>query len=109
MLEQPDPASGSEKRSAKHVVWGITVVIAFLSVFGTFVQLLWNWLMPSIFGLRNVTYLEAIGLLLLSRLLFGRMGQRRDHSGYLTGKYGFRSLIGRDRSQENSTTEVHTN
>jgi len=55
--------------------------------------------MPSIFGIRDVTYLQAVGLLLLTRLLFGRMGQRRDHSGYLTGKYGFRSLLGRNRAK----------
>lgn len=95
MFEKQNAAAGTEKRGVKHVVWGIAVVLAFVLVFGLFVQLLWNWLMPAIFGLRPITYLQAIGLLLLIRVLFGRMGQRRDHAGYLTGKYGFRSLIGR--------------
>ena len=95
MSEKQNAGSGNEKRGVKHVLWGIVFVLAFVLVFGLIVQLLWNWLVPGIFGLRAITYLQAIGLLLLIRVLFGRMGQRRDHAGYLTGKYGFRSLIGR--------------
>lgn len=30
---------------------------------------LWNWLMPSIFGLRSITFLEALGLNVLSAIL----------------------------------------
>jgi hypothetical protein len=67
---------------------GILFILAI--VLGFIVQLLWNWLMPEIFGLKRITMLQGIGLLVLARLLFGRMGQRRDHAGYLTGKYGFR-------------------
>jgi len=106
MTEQRNTASEGEKRGAKHVVWGIAMVLAFIFLFSIFVQLLWNWLMPGIFGLREITYPQAAGLLLLSRLLFGRVGQRRDHAGYLTGKYGFRSLLRSGSSQDNSTSGV---
>lgn len=93
MFEKQNAAAGSEKRGVKHVAWGVAIVLAFILAFGFIVRLLWNWLMPDIFGLGVITYLQAIGLLLLVRVLFGRMGQRRDHAGYLTGKYGFRSLM----------------
>ena len=33
------------------------------------VMVLWNWLMPTIFGLITLTYWQAGGLLLLSKLL----------------------------------------
>ena len=33
-------------------------------------QLLWNWLMPIIFGLPKITLLHALGLLTLSNLIF---------------------------------------
>ena len=33
-------------------------------------QLLWNWLMPTIFGLTKITILQAAGLLLLSGFIF---------------------------------------
>jgi len=32
--------------------------------------LLWNWLMPDIFGLPKINLLQTIGLLLLSNLFF---------------------------------------
>lgn len=34
------------------------------------VMLLWNWLMPGIFGLKTITIWQAGGLFLLSRILF---------------------------------------
>lgn len=30
----------------------------------------WNWLMPAIFGLKTISFLQAFGLLILSGLLF---------------------------------------
>ena len=50
----------------------ITVVLVIIVAgFAPSVQHLWNWLMPSIFGLRLITFWEALGLLGLSWLLFG--------------------------------------
>jgi len=50
--------------------------------FGAVVMLLWNWLMPGIFGLSTVSFWQALGLLILFRILFGgfigRAGKRRD-------------------------------
>jgi hypothetical protein len=42
-----------------------------VTVFGWATKELWNWLMPSIFGLRPITFFEAIGLCLLGKILFG--------------------------------------
>ncbi len=109
MTEQADTGEGRGSRGARHVFWGIAFVLVFLLVFSAAVQLLWNWLMPAIFGTRTITYFQALGLLLLSRLLFGRMGQRRDHAGYLTGKYGFRRLIGRETERDIASRDVSGN
>jgi len=38
------------------------------------VMLLWNWLMPAIFGLVSIGFWQALGILVLCRLLFGRFG-----------------------------------
>ena len=35
------------------------------------IMLLWNWLMPGIFGLVTIGYLKALGLYVISRILFG--------------------------------------
>ena len=39
--------------------------------FGQAVLHLWNWLMPSLFGLSAITFWQAVGLLSLSWILFG--------------------------------------
>ena len=41
------------------------------AVFGELIMHLWNWLMPSLFGLKPVTFLQGLGLLVLGKLLFG--------------------------------------
>ena len=42
------------------------------------VMALWNWLMPSLFtGARTIDYWQALALIVLSRLLFGRGGRWR--------------------------------
>lgn len=47
------------------------MVVAVVALVTVVVEHLWNWLMPSIFGLRMITYWEAMGLLVLSKLLLG--------------------------------------
>jgi hypothetical protein len=44
--------------------------ISLMALFGGFVMLLWNWLMPDIFGLGTVNYWQAWGLMILSWILF---------------------------------------
>ena len=56
-------------------VIGITILgIGAAFLFGLVIMWLWNWLMPTIFGLPEVTYWQGIGLLILSSILFGRLG-----------------------------------
>lgn len=40
-------------------------------IFGLIVLPLWNWLMPMLFHLPSINYGEAVGLYVLSSLLFG--------------------------------------
>lgn len=61
-------------RIAKLFVVGIIAISVFAVGFGEAVLHLWNWLMPALFGLRPITYWQALGLLALCWILFG--GQR---------------------------------
>ena len=45
------------------------------------VMLLWNWLLPPLFGWKEIAYLQAGGLLILGRLLFGGFHGRCCHGG----------------------------
>ena len=49
----------------------VAVAVAFISLLLGFpVMWLWNWLMPTIFGLKTITFWQAVGLMFLSSLLF---------------------------------------
>jgi hypothetical protein len=47
---------------------------AFIAIGGEVVMHLWNWLLPALFGWRQITLWQALGLLVLSRILFGNLG-----------------------------------
>jgi len=53
---------------------GLLGMAIFAAIGGLIVMLLWNWLAPELFGLRLVTFWQAIGLLALCRILFGGFG-----------------------------------
>ncbi len=56
----------------------LPLVLAGIALFTFFVMRLWNWLMPAIFGLHLITYWQALGLLILCKILFGGFrGARR--------------------------------
>ncbi len=58
----------------------VAIVIVAFTAFGFVVAHLWNYLMPELFGLRTITFWQAVGLMALGRLLFG---------GFRPGRGGF--------------------
>jgi len=54
-------------RIAKFAVLAIVAV----AVFGFIVMSLWNWILPPVTGWHPITYWQALGLLVLSKILFG--------------------------------------
>ena len=56
------------------VIGMVLLGIAACFAFGLVIMLLWNWLMPMIFGLTVITYWQGIGILALASILFGRFG-----------------------------------
>jgi hypothetical protein len=54
------------------LIFGIIFIAAISLVF----MLLWNWLLPVLFGIKAIDYLQALGLLLLSKILFSGVGMR---------------------------------
>jgi hypothetical protein len=49
-------------------------IVLFTFLGGAVVMRLWNWLLPPIFGWREVTFWQALGFLALCRILFGGLG-----------------------------------
>ena len=66
---------------------GFFFVLVFIAVLSLVVMVLWNWLMPMIFGITAITYLQALGLLILSKILLTGIGKRPSPYYYNRRKY----------------------
>jgi membrane protein required for beta-lactamase induction len=53
------------------IATAFTAIILLVLVITIPVMLLWNWLMPDIFGLPTITFWQAMGLSALGNFLFG--------------------------------------
>jgi hypothetical protein len=49
----------------------VVLVAVAITVFSFVTMHLWNWVMPAVFGLRTITWLQALALLVLGKILFG--------------------------------------
>ena len=58
-------------RTVGKVILGVIAAAAFALVIGALAMVLWNWLMPMIFGLTTINFWQAFGIVLLAKLLFG--------------------------------------
>jgi hypothetical protein len=61
---------------------GVAAAAIFCFLLGLAVKLLWNWLMPELFGLPQIGYWQAVGILALCHLLF------KSHSSHHRGDKG---------------------
>jgi hypothetical protein len=65
---------------AKIALWklcGLTII----ALLGIVIMLLWNWLLPDIFGFSGINFWQALGLFALVRILFGNFGGGRHWLG----------------------------
>ena len=86
-----------EKRKRNPVKWffrflgfgilGAIGIAVFGFLFGYFVMLLWNWLMPMLFHLDTITFWPAVGIVILAKMLFGGFGHHGHHRDYARDHY----------------------
>ena len=55
----------------------LPIGILAIAIFGFGVMSLWNWLVPAVFGGKLITFWQAIGMLVLSRILVGGFSRPR--------------------------------
>lgn len=60
------------------IIGGVFLAAALALLFGLLVMVLWNWIMPEVFGLPPLTYWQSWGIVLLAHILF-KAGGHRDH------------------------------
>jgi len=64
----------------KRLIWiaplAMLGIALFIAIGGEVVMHLWNWNLPAVFGWRQITFWQALGLFALCRILFGDLGMR---------------------------------
>ncbi len=65
-------------RGTKFLAWFVLGLLA-VALVGFITMSLWNWLVPVIFNGPLITFWQAMGLLLLSKLLFWGFGGKKQH------------------------------
>lgn len=63
------------------------MAIAYVAVFSLITMLLWNWLVPDIFKGPAITYLQSVGLIVLSQILLRGFGRGCRHSHWKKHEY----------------------
>jgi hypothetical protein len=78
----------------KKWLWFIPLVLAAATlgvfVFSGVVMLLWNGILPAVLHVGTITILQAAGILLLARMLFG--GRRRRMAGGCHDRRRFKKM-----------------
>ena len=102
--------------------WMIVPLVIFgVAGLGWVVMALWNWLIPTLFaGGKEIDYWQALGVLLLSKILFGGLRghgcRERWHKNRLEQmtpeerekfQTGMRSCCGGKNKHEDSSSEAH--
>ena len=77
----------------KRIFMFVIFFIAAVLLFGTIVMGLWNAILPAVIGVKTITFIQALGILLLSKILFGGFGRRG-------GWHGGRHNAWRNKLQE---------
>lgn len=69
-------ANQQEEQQQAENIKNAAAVGAMIGVFvkPLMLMLLWNWLMPGLFGLATIGYLKAFALWMISRILFDKHG-----------------------------------
>jgi Ca2+/H+ antiporter, TMEM165/GDT1 family len=78
----------------KRAIFIPIAIVAGVSIFGTLTMYLWNEILPGVLGVHTITFWQAIGILILSKIIFsgfhgghGRHGFHRKHALELREKW----------------------
>ncbi len=80
--------------TALGILGGIAIGVIAIAAMSLAVMYLWNWLAPSVFKLPTIKFKHALGLLVLSKLLFGGFG------GWHGGNRGFHHGMKHEQCKE---------
>ncbi len=70
-----------KNRVAKMILFFIILAPLFAFAIGSIVMLLWNYALVPVLHISTVTFWQALGILVLSKILFSSFGGRHRHRG----------------------------
>jgi Ca2+/H+ antiporter, TMEM165/GDT1 family len=91
-------ARNMKRNRVGKVLTVVAFATLFATAFGYIVMRLWNWLMPGLFGLHVIGFWQAVGLLVLSKILFGGFHGR--HGGHMQWRHRMRERWGHMTPEE---------
>jgi hypothetical protein len=62
-------------------------IAAVIALLGWVVMSLWNWLLPGLLGIKAISFAQALGVLILSRILFGGLRGPGFGGGFGPGRW----------------------
>ena len=71
----------------KKILLGIIIFAAAISAFSAVVMGLWNTILVSVLAVKAITFFQAMGILVLCKILFGSFGPRGGFRGR-PGRFG---------------------
>jgi hypothetical protein len=89
------------------VLAGLVLIPAFLVLCGAVTMWLWNWLMPVIFKLPTITFWQAVGILILSHILF-KGGHLKKSGRSHWKKEKIRHRMGQDEPEASTPRQSET-
>lgn len=72
--------NGNKHRPKGFLLFPLVIVAGALLI-GAVVMWLWNAVLPPVLNTKAITYWQAVGLLVLCRILFGSFGNRKGSGG----------------------------
>jgi len=58
-------------KTGRRIMKIAAIVVVAVTAMSFVTMLLWNWLMPVLFGLKAIGFWQALGLIVLGKILFG--------------------------------------
>jgi hypothetical protein len=65
----------TKRFKARKLLMIIPIVIAAVLLFGLVVMSLWNAILPAVLGVKAISFMQALGILILSKILFAGFGR----------------------------------
>lgn len=77
----------------------LVLIVAGVAAFSWIVMQLWNAVLPDVFGWKTITYFQALGLLVLSKIFFGGWHRGGHHGCHHRRHDGWANLSDEEREK----------